>query len=65
MIIKTYFEEITVLLIILFVGICSIILTSSFSSDEKEKECVEFYLENNYVLDSCECYKDELEALKK
>lgn len=28
---------------------------------EREKECVEFYKENHYVLDACDKYKDKLE----
>lgn len=65
MIIKTYFEEIICLLLVFFVGICSIILCTNLSDDYDEKKCVEFYLENNYVLSSCEEYKKDLEALKE
>ena len=28
---------------------------------EREKECVEFYKENHYILKFCEVYKDKLE----
>ncbi len=30
---------------------------------EREKECVEFYKENHYILKSCEVYKDKLENI--
>lgn len=65
MIIKTYFEEIFFLLIVLAFCICSIILCINFSKDSEEKKCVEFYLKNNYILNSCNEYKNELEAIKK
>lgn len=30
---------------------------------EREKECVEFYKENHYILESCKVYKDKLENI--
>ena len=63
MILKTYFEEFIILLFVIFLGIYAIIFTSSFSSDLNEKECVEFYLEKNYILEECEVYRERLESL--
>lgn len=65
MIIKTYFEEIIILLIVLFVGTCAIILTCSFSDDIEEQDCVKFYKENNYITKSCEIYREKLEAINE
>lgn len=36
-----------------------------FLSEKSEEECVSFYKENNYVLKSCEVYRDKLEVIKK
>lgn len=30
---------------------------------DREKECVEFYKENHYILNSCKVYKDKLENI--
>lgn len=30
---------------------------------EHEKECVDFYKGNNYILETCEMYKDKLENI--
>ena len=30
---------------------------------EGEKECVEFYKENHYILNACKVYKDKLENI--
>lgn len=30
---------------------------------EREKECVEFYKENHYILNACKVYKDKLENI--
>ena len=36
-----------------------------FSDSYNESECVEFFNKNNYILDSCEIYRDKLEGIKK
>lgn len=64
MILKTYFEELILLILVFFIGFSAIIFTSSFSNDIEEKECVKFYKENNYITKSCEIYKEKLEELK-
>lgn len=44
---------------ILFVSFVIIVIYCFYV--EREKECVEFYKENHYVLDFCDKYKDKLE----
>lgn len=42
------------------------IICSYFSFRQlDEKECVSFYKENNYILDTCEKYSSKFEDLKK
>lgn len=63
--IKTYFEETIAIILVITLGISTIIITTQYSIDNKEKECVEFYKKNNYILNDCEIYKEKLINLKK
>lgn len=46
---------------IIFVTIMSI----NLAKDYEEENCVKFYNENNYILGSCEIYKEKLEKSKE
>ena len=50
----------------LFVSFAIDISYSIFTFDlfSNEKDCVNFYKENNYILNSCEKYRDKFEVLK-
>ena len=37
------------------------IMFYNFSKNELEEDCVNFYKKNNYILESCEIYRDKLE----
>lgn len=65
MIIKTYIEEICWIIIVILIGISWIIWTKNIYGDYEEKKCIEFYLKNNYVLDSCNKYKEKMEKIEK
>lgn len=58
------FDLIDILLLILFifVGLSFLIWVYNESKISDEKTCVNFYKENNYILESCEIYKDKLEG---
>lgn len=47
------------------VGINYLIDESSNRKKEFEEHCVEYYLENNYVLSECEKFTDKLNGLEK
>lgn len=42
-----------------------LIIGYSYSDSYTESECVQFFNKNNYILDSCEIYRDKLEGIKK
>lgn len=63
LILKSYYEEFILIILTFFFGICSIIFINSFSIDNKEKRCVEFYKDNNYITKSCEIFRYKLEAI--
>lgn len=57
----------------IFLGISIIVIGGSFwllfnifswSSFVEEKDCVSFYKENGYILDSCNTYEDKLNSLE-
>ncbi len=50
--------------IVFVIGICFLIFVRSFCYDRDEKDCVDFYKKNNYILNSCEKYRDKLEVLE-
>lgn len=46
----------------LAVAISVCIMSYNFSKNELEEDCVNFYKKNNYILESCEIYRDKLEG---
>lgn len=52
-------------IVIICLGISIIIFAlklGSFFFDKTEEKCYEYYKANNYVLDSCEKYRDKFEV---
>jgi len=48
------------IVIIFCVGSCN-----AFNEPYQEKDCVDFYIKNGYILESCSKYKEQLETIKK
>lgn len=46
----------------LAIAISLCIFSYNFSKNDSEKDCVDFYKKNNYILDGCEIYRDKLEG---
>lgn len=55
-------------IVIICLGISLIIFAyqlGSYFFDKTEEACFEYYKSNNYILDSCEKYRDKLEAINE
>lgn len=59
------FEEFLILIFVFSLSIILIISCYFFFRQLDEKECVSFYKENNYILDTCDKYSSKFEDLKK
>lgn len=57
------FSDFIVGMLVLSIAICLPIMAYNFSKNEDEKDCYNYYKENNYVLDSCKQYEEKF--LKK
>lgn len=62
---KTKFDmfDYAFVIMILTACICAIIIVFMECRNEDEENCVNFYKENHYILESCKVYKDKLENI--
>lgn len=57
-------EDLLILIFVIGGILCLIIAFNNFSKNQTESECVIFYKENGYILDSCKKYEEKLNSLE-
>lgn len=53
------FGDFLIGIVVLSLSICLPIMAYNFSKNEDEKDCYNYYKENNYILDSCKVYEEK------